>query len=246
MNPTLFEIGSLKVPSYAFFVALAFVAALWIRHIEKRRLGWQEDRRQRWVGVGALVGAVIGSKVGMILFVPWTDYTEMWSKVFSLDFSGKTVVGGLIGGYIGVEITKKIVGIKHSTGDAFAVALPVAQGIGRIGCFFNGCCYGAAVQLNWSVNMHGASRHPAQLYEAALDFLLAALLFALRKKDWPRGTLFRLYLVGYAVIRFGVEFFRGDPAWLLGPFKAVQWVALAAILAFGMLIWSTRQKAPAR
>jgi phosphatidylglycerol:prolipoprotein diacylglycerol transferase len=236
MRPTLFTLGTFGIPAYAFFVGLAFVAAFWVRRIEKRRLGWQGDKRHRWVGAGALVGAVIGSKLGMILFVPWDSFAQMWTQTLSLDFSGKTVVGGLIGGYVGVEITKRIVGIKHSTGDAFAVALPLAQGIGRLGCFFHGCCYGAASGLPWAVHLHGLDRHPAQLYEAALDIALAALLFGLRKKEWPSGTLFRLYLIGYAIIRFTVEFTRGDPAWLAGPLKAVQWVAVLVAFAFGALV----------
>jgi phosphatidylglycerol:prolipoprotein diacylglycerol transferase len=240
MKPILFELGPIQVGAYAFFVGLAFIAALVIRHFEKKRLGWQGDRRHRWVGAGALLGAVIGSKVGMILFVPWQDYSVMWQQVLSLDFSGKTVVGGLIGGYLGVEVTKKIVGIRHSTGDAFAVALPVAQGIGRLGCFFHGCCFGASTDFFLSVHMHGGDRHPAQLYEAFLDFALAAILFAFRKRAWPQGTLFRLYLVGYAFNRLVVEFFRGDPAWLLGPLKAVQWVALLTILGFGFLLLRAR------
>jgi prolipoprotein diacylglyceryl transferase len=237
MRPVLFTLAGVPITGYAFFVALAFVLAFAVRRAEKARLGWEKDPRQRYVGVGALLGAVVGAKAGMLLFEPLDVWRTTLERMMSLDFSGKTVIGALIGGYIGVELTKKVVGITKSTGDAFAVALPVAQGTGRLGCFFHGCCYGEVSDVAWAVHMQGASRHPSQLYEAVLDLGLALWLWTIRKEPRPAGHLFRRYLVGYASIRFVVEFFRGDPVNALGPLSSVQWVCLAAIIGFVWLIW---------
>lgn len=238
MRPTLFTLFGLSIPAYTFFMVLAFGVGLWVRHKEKRRLGYYRDERQWAVSIGVLIGAMVGSKVGMLLFAPWDDVTQMMALMLSLDFSGKTVVGGLIGGYLGVEIAKKCVGIKYSTGDAYALALPLAQSVGRLGCLFHGCCYGAeAPGLPWAVSLHGAQRHPTPLYEAALGLMLAGWIWSLRDKPLPQGHLFRRYLVGYASIRFCSEFLRGDNGLMGGPLTLVQWLALAVILGFGFKLW---------
>lgn len=244
MRPVLFTLFGAPVGGYAFFVGLSFLIAFAIRHVEKRRLGYDDDPRHRFVSLGALLGAVVGAKLGMLLFEPLSAFPEMLRRMASLDFSGKTVVGALAGGYVGVELAKKWVGITRSTGDAFAVALPVAQGIGRLGCLFHGCCYGTPWSGPWAVFIADAQRHPAQLYEALFDFALAAWLWSIRKQGHPEGHLFRRYLVGYAMIRFVVEFVRGDPVNQLGPLSSVQWLCLVVIIGFSVLIWRRERDQP--
>lgn len=232
MWPVLFTIGPLDVPAYGVCVVLGMVAASAIRRRETARTGQATWPGARWVSVGALVGAVLGSKLGMVMFEPVGAWTEHLARALAFDFSGRTVVGGLIGGYLGVEVTKRIVGITRSTGDGWAVALPTAQGIGRIGCWLHGCCYGAPTDAAWGLPMHGLHRHPVQLVEAAADLLLAAVVWSLRRHPWPAGHLFRRYLVGYAVIRFGCEFLRGDPSRMVGPLTVVQVVCAVAAVGF--------------
>lgn len=237
MKPILFEIGHIAIPSYGFFLALAFGTGFWMRHLEKKRLGWERDNKHRVVSVAALLGAVVGSKLGMVFFLPAGSFPLLFANTMRFDFSGKTVVGALIGGYIAVEIAKKVMGIRKATGDGFAVAIPLAQGVGRLGCFLHGCCFGAETSVPWSVFLAGTHRHPAQLYEAALDFLLAALLFFTRRRPYPNGHLFRRYILGYAIIRFFTDFFRGDPANHILFFTVVQWISLATALAFGVIVF---------
>ncbi len=232
MHPILFHLGSLPVQSYAVFVALAFVVAWRVRKLELTRLGHTTWPGYQWVLVGALLGAIVGAKLGMLMFEP----TLRVDRMFSLDFTGKTVVGGLIGGYLGVELAKKWVGIKESTGDAFAVALPLAQAVGRVGCLLNGCCYGTASAAPWAVDLGEVSRHPTQIYESVLLLGLAGWLWAIRRQPRPAGHLFRRYLVGYALIRFGLEFLRGDPSIHWGPLSVVQVVCLLAAALFAGLI----------
>lgn len=240
MYPILFSFpfagGTFALSSYALFVGLAFLAAYLMRRREVKRLGYQKNPAQRWVGLGALLGAVVGAKLGMILFTHPADMQALLALMLDLDFTGKTVVGGIAGGYIGVEISKKLVGITHSTGDGWAVAIPLGQGIGRIGCFLNGCCYGKPTDSPYGVVLEGVLRHPTQLYEAVLDLSLAGLLFSMRTSPRPEGHLFRRFLVGYALIRFFLEFLRGDTGLTLGPLTGVQWVCGVAALVFGGLI----------
>lgn len=240
MHPVLITLAGYPVRSYAVLVGLAFLVALVVRRAETRRLGYAAEPGHRWVGVGALVGAAVGAKVGMILFTPWAGWVDVLARMTDLDFTGKTVVGGLIGGFIGVEIAKRRVGITHSTGDGWALSLPLAQAVGRLGCFLNGCCYGSQTDGPWGVALGGVSRHPVQLYEAALDLLLAGLLWRWRGAALPEGHLFRRYLVGYAVIRFITEAWRGDPSVRLGPLSAVQAVCLLAAAGFSWTLWQKR------
>jgi len=167
-----------------------------------------------------------------VLFVPREQWGDLLGLMGDLDFSGKTVIGGLAGGFIAVELAKKALGVTASTGDGFAVALPLSQAVGRVGCFLEGCCYGRESGLPWAI----AGRQPAQLYEAVGLLMLAGFLFAVRERPRPAGVLFRMYLCGYAVIRFAVDCTRGDPAVMLGPLRASQWVCLAAAIGFGVIV----------
>ena len=227
MYPVLFTVGGVPVLSYAVFVGLGFLAAYGIRRQEVQRLGYARTPGHRFVALGALFGAMIGSKIGMVLFA--TDMHALWETALNMDFTGKTVIGGIGGAYVGVEVCKRIVGVKHSTGDAFAVSVPVAQALGRIGCFLHGCCPGAHSEGLFAIG----GRLPQQLYESAADFALAGALWAIREKPRPSGQLFRYYLAGYATIRFVLEYIRDDvgPTWLLTP---VQWVCAATVLAVGL------------
>ena len=233
MHPVLFTLGSMPVRAYAVFVGLGFLAAALIRRSEIGRLGYERMPGHIYVGAGALVGARVGSKVGMVLFA--ADMKALWEAALSLDFTGKTVVGGIGGAYLGVELTKRLVGIRRSTGDAFAVSVPVAQAIGRIGCFLNGCCPGVTATGPFSI----AGRFPQQLAETALDLALAGVLWSIRLRSRPEGWLFRYYLGGYAGIRFLLEFVRGDTGPKVG-LTLVQWVCLATIAA---VVASTRPTA---
>lgn len=233
VHPTLLSIGGLHVPSYAAFVALGIVLAAVVRRREVARLGYDRTPGHAVVGFAALFGGLFGSKLGMALFVPPEELARLGYAALAFDFTGKTVVGGIAGGYLGVELAKKLVGVRHSTGDAFAVALPLAQGVGRIGCFLHGCCVGEETDGPLGVVIAGIARHPAQLYEAALDLGLAAWIWSVREKPRPAGHLFKLALLGYATIRFALEPLRGDTGWRVGPLTAVQVACALAIVGFG-------------
>ena len=241
MHPVL-HLAGLSLDSYAVFTALAFLVGAAIRRVEVARLGYAAEPGHRWVSLGALLGAVVGTKLGMLLFVPPDGFAELLKQMLAFDFSGKTVVGGLAGGFVGVELTKRLVGITRSTGDAFAVAIPVGQGIGRIGCFLHGCCFGAPSGLPFAAELDGVSRHPAQLYESVLDFTLAAALFAIRKEPRPEGHLFRYFLVGYALIRIALDALRGDPVLHVGPFTLVQLFCAACAVGFTRELLRDRQR----
>jgi len=227
---------------YAAMVLLAFVVGGSIRRRESKRLGYTRDPAYRWVGLSCLLGAVLGAKLGMLFYLDPGQLWELGLRAADFRFDGKTVLGALTGGYLGGELGKKIVGVRFSTGDALAVALPAAQSIGRLGCFFAGCCFGAPSEVPWAVHQLGLLRHPVQLYESLACASLAGLLWSIRRKERPPGVLFRYYLIAYASIRFVSEFFRGEPQHQLGPLSFAQ--AYCLLVAFGFslsLPWAFRR-----
>ncbi len=152
----------------------------------------------------------MGSRIGSALFV----YPEYYSKhifdIFVPQVGGKTLVGGLLGGYLGVVITKKIFKFTRSTGDLFASGLALGIAIGRIGCFLNGCCFGTATNLPWGVVFKGTISHPTQIYESIFCLILFIYLWLVRKTVHKDGDLFKIFLLWYAFIRFWIEFLRAD------------------------------------
>jgi phosphatidylglycerol---prolipoprotein diacylglyceryl transferase len=194
--------------------------------LEARRRRWRMER-MGWVVCWALVGGVLGARLA-----EWGLHGEALRRnpLLLLDpaAGGRTVLGGLAGGYIAVVAARRRLGIRHRTGDAFALALPAGEAIGRLGCFLNGCCYGRESAVPWAVWQHGAFRHPAQLYSAAFCLALFALVWSLRRRPWPEGRLFSLYLALYTAGRFFLEFWRQPPS-AAGVLTLAQWSCLVAL-----------------
>lgn len=232
MRPILFSFAGIDVPSYGVLVAAGIALAALVRRREVARLGYDRTPGHAFVGFAALLGGLFGSKLGMLLFVPAAELLRLGYAALDGDLTGKTVVGGIAGGWLGVELAKKAVGVRHSTGDAFAVSLPLAQGVGRVGCWLHGCCVG--LPTDTAIGRLSAGRHPTQLYEAALDLGLAAALWGTRGHDRPAGHLFRWAVLGYAAIRFLLEPLRGDTGWRVGPFTAVQVFCGLAVVILGV------------
>lgn len=195
-----------------------------------------------WLLVGAVFGALIGSKV-----LAWIEsMPEYWPHRFdpAVWIGGKTIVGGLLGGWAGIEIAKKRLGITHSTGDVFVFPLILGQCIGRIGCFLTGLTdhtYGNFTRLPWGVNFGDGPRHPTQLYEILFLLSLGAVLWVVRKR-LPNGALFRLYLLGYLLFRFFIEFIK--PTWKPVHVSMIQIASLigAAVCVWQLLRMESRSK----
>jgi phosphatidylglycerol:prolipoprotein diacylglycerol transferase len=218
---------------YAFFVGLALIVGFVVKTREEKRLVPLPLTQRRWVTAGALIGAMVGAKLGLLLYLPVETWRASIGSLLLGEWGPRTILGALFFGFIGVELAKKALGITVATGDPYAIALPLGQSIGRLGCFVGGCCYGAPIFPGSTV------LHPAQLYEAVLDLVLAVTLFRMRGGDRPAGLLFRYYLLGYAGIRFAMDFFRGDEKQMAGPLSYAQWFCLACSL---YLAWDVRRR----
>lgn len=254
MHPRL-HLGDLEVSAYALFFVLGWLAGGVIFYREVKRRGWPLEK-MLFAMAGCVVGAIVGAFVGGVLFFDWH---EVLARTLTMNLSGKSVVGGIAGGFLGVEVAKKLVGYPYSTGDAFALAIPIGHAIGRVGCFFAGCCFGSPTTLPWAVrypagapvhavqtalgqiDAHAVTSlpvHPTPLYELLFDVGLFFALVAMRDRLRTRGNLFRVYLLSYAAFRFVLEFIRADsPFPAIGGPKPVQVLLLIAACRYAYVLW---------
>lgn len=219
MNSRVWQIG------FATFALI--VAALVRRHLAPR-LPSTLGRAQRLALVfGALAGAAVFAKVPFL----FDDLEATRSGLVWLS-DGRTLTWGLVGGYLGVEIAKLLSGVRIGTGDSFAPAVSAALAVGRLGCFFGGCCRGTETHLPWGIDFgDGVFRHPTQLYEAAFHASAFSLLVWLDRRGWIPSHRMKAYAIAYFVFRFATEWIRPEPRGALG-LTFYQWSALAFIVLF--------------
>lgn len=187
------------------------------------------ERKLATDGIGRLaiigfVAGVIGAKLSELIFMGWPLQVP---PLLALDprVGGRALFGGMIVGWIAVEIAKRRMGIKRSTGDLFALALPAGEAIGRIGCYFNACCYGKETNVSWAIFQHDAWRHPTQIYSAISAATIFTILWAFRKKMAYEGQLFLVYLLLFASTRFVIEQFRWQTGSIWG-LSSMQWFCI--------------------
>jgi phosphatidylglycerol:prolipoprotein diacylglycerol transferase len=191
------------------------------------------------VALGCLLGAIAGSKLAV-----WMEYPHLvrlyWGSPL-LVFTGQSIVGGLIGGLIGVEIAKKLAGIRRATGDDFVMPLVVGIAIGRIGCFMAGLhddTYGVATELPWGVDFgDGVKRHPTQLYDIVVVVALGLALA--HSRPWlarEPGREFKLFLAGYLLWRLVIDGFKPVPYAYPGGLSGIQLLAAAFLIGYTPLV----------
>jgi phosphatidylglycerol:prolipoprotein diacylglycerol transferase len=217
------------------FTLLAFIIGGAVFYLEARRrhLATAGVRKLAFI---ALIAGLAGAKITELFF----GGGELW-MLLTPSTGGRTIVGGVIAGWIAVEVGKWRLGIKRSTGDMFALALPAGEAVGRLGCFMGGCCYGVETSVPWKVLQHGAFRHPTQLYLSAAAAVTFVVLF-LAKKRFPEGGLFCLYLMSFGTYRLIIEFFRDRETSFAG-LSVAQWVCTELIVSSVVLLAFRQRRA---
>lgn len=187
-----------------------------------------------WIAVSAIVGAALGAKLSYWLDDPLTAF-QNFPDVRHL-LQGKSIVGALLGGLLGVELCKKIVGINQSTGDAFVLPLTVGMCIGRIGCYLAGLddhTYGIATSLPWGVDFgDGIARHPTQIYEIIFLLVQYAWIHARRHAFTQSGDRFRAFMIGYLGFRLLAEFIKPVFYAYPGHLSGLQLLCVAGLLYY--------------
>jgi phosphatidylglycerol:prolipoprotein diacylglycerol transferase len=249
MFPILFHIGRFSLPSYGLLVALAFLAALWMASHFAKQQGL-DGKKIVDLGVYCALTGMLGAKLLMIALDP--EYRAHPMEVFS--FATLQSAGIFFGGFIAALLFAFFyMRAQHlpvlRTSDIFAPGLALGHGIGRLGCFAAGCCWGNPTHLPWAVTFTnpdattgvplGIPLHPTQLYEAFAEGVICLILLARMRRPHQAGGIIGLYLVLYGLVRFGVEFLRmhdnSNP--LGGPFTLEQWISLCVAVAGAFLIF---------
>jgi prolipoprotein diacylglyceryltransferase len=231
--PVYLWIGHWQIHPHLFFESLAYAIAFRLVLLNSRKDTIAPSQRSSVI-VGGMVGALVGAKV-LVLLQHIDVIGSSWERLLLLLLQGKTVVGALLGGLIGVELTKKMIGVKRSTGDAFVYPLIVGTAVGRIGCFLTGLSdrtYGIATTLPWGVDFgDGIYRHPTQIYE--IIFLLLLMIALQIRSRYPRqeGDVFKFYMVGYLGFRFWIDFLKPDFHPILG-ISAIQIACLLGLIYY--------------
>ena len=251
MFPEVFHIGTFFLPTYGLLVAIAFLTALAITSRLAVKAGLNQESVMN-LGIYCALAGIVGAKVLMIVLDP--AIRNNWSEIFSL--STLQAAGIFYGGFFAALATAFLyMRRKHlpalKTADVFAPGLAIGHGIGRLGCFSAGCCWGVPTRLPWAVTFTnprarelvgvplGVSLHPTQLYESLGELFIFAALYGLFLRPHRDGSVVSLYLVLYGMLRFLVEFVRfhdlqSNP--VTGPFSTEQWISLALVAA-GSCYW---------
>jgi phosphatidylglycerol---prolipoprotein diacylglyceryl transferase len=256
MFPKFLSYGDFFLPTYGVLVAAGFLIGLWVTTRLARREKMNPEAITNLAVYCALSG-LAGAKLLMFLF-DIGYYLQHPAEIFSITTlrAGGIFYGGFIAALLVAYVyikRQRLPGLRVA--DVFAPGLALGHGLGRLGCFAAGCCWGAACDRPWAVTFTdpdayrlvgvplGEPLHPTQLYEAAAEFIIFGLLYRRIQTDRRPGFVIGLYLVLYSAARFVVEFLRAhDQANPFGgPLSAMQWVALGLFAGGGWLIVRARR-----
>ena len=237
--PVYIEIGSVKILLHAVFEILAFFIGfryfLWLR---KKKTDIINTSNRTWIILGAIFGALIGSRLIGGLEDPLQ--ISKADNILFYFYQNKTVLGGFLGGLVGVEIVKKIIAEKQASGDLFVYPIILALVIGRMGCFTMGIyeeTYGTVTSLPWGMNLgDGQSRHPVTLYEIVF-LLLLWYFFKKAEKEFSleQGALFKMFMILYLVFRFMLDFIKPHYTFSIG-LSTIQLTCIAGLLYYSPYI----------
>ncbi len=236
MHPILFHIYEFPVFSYGFCLALGFILAA----LSAIEMGKKQDIHKDLIldlTLWTLICAIVGARL-LYVIVDFSYYQKHPWEILFLNKGGLIFYGGFAGGvWAAISFIRKKKLPLWKTGDILLAVLPLGQMFGRLGCFLNGCCFGlptlSAFKVTFPVESFACEYyqelqpvHPVQLYESiglGILFLFLATLVERKRFD---GQVAALYGLGYSILRFCMEFFRGDnPALALG-FTLSQWISV--------------------
>lgn len=228
-EPILFGIKvnvHLVIEYLAFFIAFRYYIFL-----RKKSADPISSNNRLSIIVGAIFGALFLSRLLAFFENPVLHYEQGWLSILN----NKTIMGGLFGGLLGVELAKKIIGEKQSSGDLFTRPIIFGIIVGRIGCFLAGIkefTYGieTASFLGMDVG-DGLQRHPIALYEIVFLIFLFFLINKLQKKQIESGMLFKIFMISYFSFRFFIEFIKPNTFFILG-LSSIQYLCLICLFYY--------------
>src|SRR6186713_3065900 len=235
--PNLPIIGSATIYTYGVLLAAAYLVGLKLAMVRAKVRGLDQTRVLD-LGIYIIVSALIGAKL-LLLITDFRTFTSNPRELLSLVRSGGVFYGGLILAVVVALWYIRRIGLPlWTTCDVFAPGIALGHVVGRFGCLFAGCCYGKPTTVPWAITFTnpyaaanvgtplGVPLHPTQLYEAGAEALILAVLLATERRGRPYpGRTFWLYMLLYAISRYIIEMFRGDPRGAVMMFSTSQFIS---------------------
>ena len=251
MHPIVFRIGPFALRFYGLMYVTALLVGIWLLRLEAKRRHLPPERMVDFAFY-TFVGGLLGGRLYYVLF-KWGYYGAHPWKILAVWEGGMAIHGGLLGGLIGAWLFARAYGLPFATiCDMVAPAVSLGHAFGRFGNFMNGDAHGYPLRSpmlptwlrhfpDWmgvtfpSTSIAGQEfgpvpLHPVMLYELVLNLLGFVFLWSLRKKPWPPGSLFGLYLMYYALVRSFTSLFRADDLYL-GPLRMPHVISAVMLLA---------------
>ena len=237
--PFTIEICATKILWHAVLETLGLFAGFrYFLYIRKKRKDIIPDSNRIWILIGAIFGAVLGSRLIGGLENPAEMVRS--TNILIYFYENKTVVGGFLGGLIGVELVKKVIGERQKTGDLFTYPMILGLIIGRIGCFSMGVyeeTYGISSSLPWAMNLgDGILRHPVALYEILfLTGTWIALVSIERNHLLADGAKFKIFMIAYLSFRFALDFIKPHYTFPIG-LSTIEITCVAGLIYYAPFI----------
>jgi phosphatidylglycerol:prolipoprotein diacylglycerol transferase len=217
MFPVLLKIGPISIFTYGFFIAVGFLAGIYLATKEAKRVG-EDHEKIMDLCFYILIAAILGSRLFYVATSPEIFLKDPF-EILKIWNGGLVFYGGFIAALVTGVIYLKVKNIPvWKTADIMAPSVALAHFFGRIGCFFAGCCYGKYCDLPWAVTFNhpdslaptGIPLHPTQLYESLGNLAIFLFLFFFRKYKKHDGQIFWMYVLLYGITRIIIETFRAD------------------------------------
>jgi phosphatidylglycerol:prolipoprotein diacylglycerol transferase len=253
--PELFSIGPVTVYTYGVLLAASYLLGLRLAMSRAKSRGLDANRVLD-LGIYIIIAALVGAKL-LLLVVDFDEFRRSPAELWTLARSGGVFYGGLI---LAVVVAFWYIA-KHrlpfwTTCDVFAPGIALGHVTGRLGCLAAGCCYGRQTDVAWAItftNPLAASNvgtplniplHPTQVYEAVAELIILIFLLATERKGRPfPGRTFWSYMFLYAVSRYVIEIYRGDPRGMFLGMSTSQFISIVlAPLSVAMLVWLARTR----
>lgn len=253
MHPVLFEIpafwgiGPIPIRMYGLMIGIGFLLGIYLASRQAKKEGINPERIMD-MGVYLLLAAIIGSRILHVL-VNLSDFTRNPLDVFAIWKGGLVFYGGVLAAIpTGIWYVKKHDLPVWKTADIIAPYAALGHAFGRLGCFFAGCCHGTPSSGPLGITFtdphslapQGIPLYPTQLFESGGEFLIFAALIVLRRYKKFNGQIFWLYPILYAILRFIVEFYRGDTDrgfYFSGMISTSQIIAIVMVITSAVMLW---------
>ena len=243
LDPIAFTIGPFTARWYGLAYVAGFLCAIAIMYVVGKRWKTRFDFDSLCIVLlCAMIGVIVGGRLGYVLFYNFEMYAADPLSILNFSRGGMSFHGGFVGALIAGIVASRIIKMPFlSLVDLAVIGVPLGLLFGRCANFINGELWGAPTDLPWGVVFGGAAgtepRHPSQLYEAFFEgIVLFVVLFVLSRKQppFPQGTYSGVFMLGYGICRFMVEFIR-EPDVQLGYLWG-GWLTMGQVLSLPLIL----------